>query len=322
MAHDIFLSHSRHDKLTADAVCNRLESAGIRCWIAPRDVAPGTDWTESILQAIGSCRVMVLVFSDHTNDSRHVRIEVAHAFKHELTIIPFRIHAAVPKGSLEYYLDAVHWLDALTQPLEQHLEALTVRLKSLMSLGEAGPFTHPFHAEESAPTDAAGRFAVSETLRREGEQQANKRLEAQAREREEKERLEAERRATEAKERLNAEQLEKERVEAKQRDEERLEAELRARPKARRRVREEREQLEHEPEFRISPQNRSKAVPSNLPKTNQTDRSLLVRAVIASTVGTSIEWYDFFLYSTVTGLVFAKEFFPNSDPFVGLCQPF
>jgi hypothetical protein len=43
----------------------------------------------------------------------------------------------------------------------------------------------------------------------------------------------------------------------------------------------------------------------------------LRRAVIASTIGTAIEWYDFFLYSTVTGLVFAKLFFPNSDPWVG-----
>ena len=40
----------------------------------------------------------------------------------------------------------------------------------------------------------------------------------------------------------------------------------------------------------------------------------LRRAVIASTIGTTIEWYDFFLYSTVTGLVFAKLFFPHSDP--------
>ena len=44
----------------------------------------------------------------------------------------------------------------------------------------------------------------------------------------------------------------------------------------------------------------------------------LRRAVIASTVGTTIEWYDFFLYSTVTGLVFAKLYFPRSDPLVGI----
>ncbi|MGY2989904.1 MULTISPECIES: MFS transporter [Bradyrhizobium] len=46
------------------------------------------------------------------------------------------------------------------------------------------------------------------------------------------------------------------------------------------------------------------------------------RAVIASTVGTAIEWYDFFLYSTVTGLVFAKLFFPHSDPWVGTLEAF
>jgi metabolite-proton symporter len=48
----------------------------------------------------------------------------------------------------------------------------------------------------------------------------------------------------------------------------------------------------------------------------------LRRAVVASTIGTAIEWYDFFLYSTVTGLVFAKLFFPHSDPWVGTLEAF
>src|SRR5215471_11727074 len=48
----------------------------------------------------------------------------------------------------------------------------------------------------------------------------------------------------------------------------------------------------------------------------------LRRAVVASTIGTAIEWYDFFLYSTVTGLAFAKLFFPQSDPLVGTWRPF
>jgi hypothetical protein len=50
--------------------------------------------------------------------------------------------------------------------------------------------------------------------------------------------------------------------------------------------------------------------------------SQLRRAVIASTVGTTIEWYDFLLYSTVTGLVFGKLFFPKSDPIVGVLEAF
>jgi MFS family permease len=64
------------------------------------------------------------------------------------------------------------------------------------------------------------------------------------------------------------------------------------------------------------------AVTSKLPDSDRTNKGMLLRAVIASTVGTSIEWYDFFLYSTVTGLVFAKAFFPNSDPLVGTLQAF
>src|SRR6201984_1908791 len=51
-------------------------------------------------------------------------------------------------------------------------------------------------------------------------------------------------------------------------------------------------------------------------------RRQLRRAVIASTIGTTIEWYDFFLYSTVTGLVFAKLYFPESAPLVGTLQAF
>ncbi len=56
--------------------------------------------------------------------------------------------------------------------------------------------------------------------------------------------------------------------------------------------------------------------------TAEEQRRQLTRAVFASTIGTSIEWYDFFLYSVVTGLVFAKLFFPASDPLVGLLNAF
>src|ERR1700719_5395671 len=51
-------------------------------------------------------------------------------------------------------------------------------------------------------------------------------------------------------------------------------------------------------------------------------RVQLRRAVIASTIGTAIEWYDFFLYSVVTGLVFAKLFFPGDDPLTGTLNAF
>jgi hypothetical protein len=52
MAHDVFISHSTEDKAVADAVCAILEKNGVRCWIAPRDILPGADWSASIVDGI------------------------------------------------------------------------------------------------------------------------------------------------------------------------------------------------------------------------------------------------------------------------------
>src|SRR6266576_2863977 len=51
--------------------------------------------------------------------------------------------------------------------------------------------------------------------------------------------------------------------------------------------------------------------------TPQEHRKQMVRAVVASTVGTSIEWYDYFLFGTMAALVFPKLFFPKADPLTG-----
>ncbi len=63
-------------------------------------------------------------------------------------------------------------------------------------------------------------------------------------------------------------------------------------------------------------------MPTENPLSEAEHRRHLRRAVLASTVGTAIEWYDFFLYSTVTGLVFAPLYFPNADPLVGTLNAF
>ena len=139
MPYDVFISHSNSDKLVADAVCSRLESAGVRCWIAPRNINPGEGWSAAILRGIEACRLMVLVFSDDANQSAHVRREVAHACDHELIVIPMRIKDAMPRGDLRYYLNELHWLDALTPPLEKHLETLAARVAHLLSSEHVAP---------------------------------------------------------------------------------------------------------------------------------------------------------------------------------------
>ncbi len=133
MESKVFISHASKDKATADAVCQQLESARIKCWIAPRDIKAGSDWTEGIIEGIDSCQVFVLVFSENANVSEHVRREVAKAFSLGLAVIPFRIENVVPHGSLAYFLGTVHWLDAITAPLDRHLGDLTERVKQLLA---------------------------------------------------------------------------------------------------------------------------------------------------------------------------------------------
>ena len=121
---DVFVSYSSEDKPVADAVCSSLESRGIRCWIAPRDILPGTNYQESIIDAIDSSKIMILIFSSHSNTSPHVIREITRAIARGVVVIPFRIEDVAPSKSMEYLISVPHWLDAMTPPLEQHLEKL------------------------------------------------------------------------------------------------------------------------------------------------------------------------------------------------------
>jgi hypothetical protein len=152
MSVDVFISHSNKDKNIAEAICHQLESDGIRCWIAPRDIEFGADWTAGITQGIASCKVFVLVFSDSANTSDHVRREVAKAFSLGLAVIPFRTEEVAPNRSLSYYLETVHWLDAYPSP-ENYFGALADQIKRLLtqaSGAESG--TQPAQSEIVAAT--------------------------------------------------------------------------------------------------------------------------------------------------------------------------
>jgi TIR domain-containing protein len=130
---DTFISYSSKDKTAADAACAVLERAGIRCWIAPRDIRPGQEYGQSIIEAIDRCRVMVLIFSANANDSRQTHREIERAVSKGIPIIPLRIEEVVPTKSMEYFLGAIHWLDALTPPLEKTSPAARRSCKSIVA---------------------------------------------------------------------------------------------------------------------------------------------------------------------------------------------
>jgi TIR domain len=138
MAIDAFISYSHADKAITDAACARLESAGIRCWIAPRDVPPGSQWAAAIVDAIDHCRVMVLIFSSQANISNQIHREVERAVSKGIPIIPLRIEDVKPTSAMEYFLGSIHWLDALTPPLEKHLQRLSETVKSCLDFNQNG----------------------------------------------------------------------------------------------------------------------------------------------------------------------------------------
>src|SRR5215510_5227149 len=104
VAHDVFISYSAKDKPTADAVCAALEGRGIRCWIAPRDILAGTDWSASIVEAINGSKIFILIYSASANDSPQIRREVERAVNKRLAVLPFRIEDVPVSGSLEYFI--------------------------------------------------------------------------------------------------------------------------------------------------------------------------------------------------------------------------
>jgi WD40 repeat protein len=155
MAHDVFVSHSAKDKTTADAVCAKLESHGIRCWIAPRDILPGHDWGGSIIKAINGARAMVLVFSKNANASPQIKREVERAVSKGVSVIPLRIENVLPSETLEFFISTPHWLDAFTPPLERHLEYLAEVVQKIIGGPEQPSPLPEDDAQEKAEAEAA-----------------------------------------------------------------------------------------------------------------------------------------------------------------------
>jgi hypothetical protein len=135
MAFDVFISHSSKDKQVADAACMALEAARVRCWIAPRDVRVGVEYATAISEAIDASHIMVVIVSSRSNESRQVPREVERAVRKGVRIIPMRIESVDPEQAIGYFIDSIHWLDAITPPLEKHLERLVAEVKALLQAG-------------------------------------------------------------------------------------------------------------------------------------------------------------------------------------------
>jgi TolB-like protein/tetratricopeptide (TPR) repeat protein len=137
--HPVFISYASHDALLAQKVCSALEAAGFPCWIAPRDVVPGTLYAEGIVGALDESRVLVLVLSKDAVASAHVGKELERATSKRHPIIALRTDAAPLTPAFEYFLNESQWIDASAGGSDAGIAKLVEAVRRHLAAGSAAP---------------------------------------------------------------------------------------------------------------------------------------------------------------------------------------
>lgn len=107
----IFISHSSHDAEKAAGVCSALERDGHSCFIAPRDIRPGREYAEEIVNGICGADVLLLLLSEQANQSPHVLREVERAGSSRIPIVVYKLEEVALTKSMEYFLMTNQWID-------------------------------------------------------------------------------------------------------------------------------------------------------------------------------------------------------------------
>jgi len=121
----IFISYASQDAAVANSIVENLEQCGLKCWIAPRDVTPGSRYADEIVGAINDAKVLVLVLSEHAVASPHVGREIERAATKRRRIIGLRTDAASLTRSFEYFLSESQWIDVAALGMPAALTKLT-----------------------------------------------------------------------------------------------------------------------------------------------------------------------------------------------------
>lgn len=107
----IFICFSSKDEAVAREVVASLEAAGLKCWISLRDVAPGQNYQEAIVQALEAARGIVFLFSESSSKSQEIRKELSIGGSVNVPVFPLRLSSIAPSGALRYELAIRQWID-------------------------------------------------------------------------------------------------------------------------------------------------------------------------------------------------------------------
>jgi TolB-like protein/predicted Zn-dependent protease len=133
----VFISYASHDAAIAQKVCSALETARFSCWIAPRDVVPGTLYAEGIVRALDESRVLVLVLSKDAVASAHVGKELERATSKRHPIIALKVDSAPLTPAFEYFLNESQWIEAGVGGTESEIAKLVEAVERHLAPGAA-----------------------------------------------------------------------------------------------------------------------------------------------------------------------------------------
>ena len=137
--HDIFISCSTRDMDVANELCEKLESHGFECWIAPRDIKTSKNYAKELSDGLNGASIFIPVFSQHYQESRYAKEELKLAFSNEKTILSFRLNS-LPEGEFEFYLKGIQWVDAeedLNTGYDSIIQAVATILGKPISINES-----------------------------------------------------------------------------------------------------------------------------------------------------------------------------------------
>src|SRR5262249_49236753 len=108
----VFISYATADRAEALKVCKAIERRGIQCWISTRDVPPGANYQEAIVQSLRTARAVALVFSDAANTSNEIKKELSLASRYQVPVIALRLDDVEPSDAFAYELSTRQWINA------------------------------------------------------------------------------------------------------------------------------------------------------------------------------------------------------------------
>jgi hypothetical protein len=118
----VFISHSSKDFAIASEICANLESMGVTCWIAPRDIQPGENYGAAILKGLETSSAVIFLMTESSNKSGPVQSEIERAFNYNKVIIPIRLKDIKLSKELEFFVAKAQWIDAIVEPLKKRLD--------------------------------------------------------------------------------------------------------------------------------------------------------------------------------------------------------